>query len=226
MKVHLLAFMLGLAAIASADVRDILNNKHQSVYTNGNFAGQPFTKQQYQQQQTVQTPSKRFWWAETPFSPFSKSQNVDTQNSGCGSSCLPQNTLHNTQQHQQTYYQPETAPQSHTKRNDRYSHNLFTQNAIANQQLQSQPQQYQQPQQYSNIYAQMASLSGTPSEVNDLMTDTTVSQTYNQYRPVPKIPCYGASQVCAPKNACHNGFISESDLGLVQSQANVSEFND
>ncbi|XP_070506549.1 inactive serine protease scarface-like isoform X2 [Chironomus tepperi] len=217
MKVHLVAFVLGLAAITSADVRDILNNPHQSIYTNGNFAGQPFTKQQYQQQQNVQNPSKQFWWADTPFSPFSKSDNVNTQNSGCGSGCLSQNTLHNTQQ------------QAHTKRNDRYVHNPFMQNVFASQQqYQQQQSHYQQqkqqpqsqPQQYSNIYAQMASLSGTPNEVNSLMTDATVSQSFSQYRPVPKTPCYGASQVCAPKNACRNGFISESDLGLVQSQAN------
>ncbi|KAL7026812.1 hypothetical protein ACKWTF_005177 [Chironomus riparius] len=227
MKVHLLAFVLGLAAITSADVRDILNNPHQSVYSNANFAGQPFTKQQYQQQQNIQNPSKQFWWADTPFSPFSKSENVNTQNGGCGSGCLSQNTLHNTQQQkQQNYYQHEISTQTHTKRNDRYIQNPFMQNVIASQQQphyqqQKQHQQPQyQPQQYSNIYAQMASLSGTPNEVNSLMTDATVSQSFSQYRPVPKIPCYGASQVCAPKNACHNGFISESDLGLVQSQAN------
>jgi hypothetical protein len=219
MKVHIMAFMLGLAALAGADVRDILNNPHQSVYTKGNFAGQPFTKQQYQPQQNVQDTSKQFWWAETPFSPFSKAQTVDTQDSGCGSGCSSQNTItHNT------HYQHNSPQQVDTKRHERYTHNPFMQNALANAQQQQHQQAQYQPQQYSDIYAQMASLSGSPTEVNSLMTGPAVTQKQQQYRPVPKVPCYGASQVCAPKNACRNGFISESDLGLVQSQANVSKF--
>jgi hypothetical protein len=80
------------------------------------------------------------------------------------------------------------------------------------------------PQHYNNIYAHMATLSGSPSEVNSLMHDTT-NNIAQRYQPAPKIACYGASQVCAPKDACENGFISESNLGLVLSQSNVS-FND
>lgn len=80
------------------------------------------------------------------------------------------------------------------------------------------------PQHNNNIYANMATLSGSPSEVNSLMQDTTYTNYIaGQYRSyAPKIPCYGASQVCAPKDACENGFISERNLGLVLSQSNVS----
>lgn len=77
----------------------------------------------------------------------------------------------------------------------------------------------------NNIYAHMTSLSGSPSEVNNLMFDTPSQSNYiaRQYSPQSKTPCYGATQVCAPKDACDNdGFISEKNLGLVLSQANVS----
>lgn len=77
--------------------------------------------------------------------------------------------------------------------------------------------------QQHNIHAHMATLSGSPREVNSLMQDTTHStHIAQQYRAAPKVPCYGASQVCAPRDACQNGFISESNLGLVLSQSNVS----
>jgi hypothetical protein len=199
MKVNLLAFVLGLsAALVCADVRDILNNNHhQAIYPS---KGQPFAKQQQINHDAgnfnINNNNNRYWW-DTPISPFSNTQ----QNS----------ILHDTQQHytheqhqQQPNYQQ---PQIHTKQHD-YSQNPFMQNAIASRQIQAQ-----------NFYAQMASLSGSPSEVNNLMTD------HNSFAPRYQqrtIPCYGASQVCAPKDACRNGFISESDLGLVQSQANVS----
>jgi hypothetical protein len=185
MKVHLVAIVLGLSAIAYADVRDILNNPQQSIYAN--FPGQPFSKQG--------TGNKQFWWAETGASPFTR-QNAATHNT--------HNTLHNTPQ-QQSHHHNHQQPQAHTKRHDQYAHNPFM------QQLQQQQQ--------SDFYAHMASLSGAPNDVNGLMTDANFAR---YARPAPKIPCYGASQVCAPKDACRNGFISESDLGLVQSQANVS----
>lgn len=116
---------------------------------------------------------------------------------GCGSGCASQlNTKHNT-------------PQQHlTKRQD-YSHNPFMSGAYRQQQ---------------NIYAHMASISGSPNEVNNLMADAISPSSYHQNAAAPKIPCYGALQVCAPKAACRSGFISENDLGLVQSQSNVSSF--
>lgn len=203
MKVHFVAFMMGLVAMASADVRDVLNNRHQSVYPS---VGQPFSKQQTQNFATGN--AKRFWWAESPLSPFTRSErshSINNQNSGCGSGCATQNTIHNTHQQHQPQFHQQPQQQIHTKQQQQaYSQNPFMQNAIAKQQ---------------NIYAQMASLSGSPNEVNNLMADSAF-----RYRPAPKIPCYGASQVCAPKDSCRSGFISESDLRLVQSQANVSSY--
>lgn len=209
MKVHLLAFVLGLvAAIANADVSHVLNNRH------GNFAGQPFSKQiqPQQQQQSIQSSgnNNRYWWAETHSSPFTKRS--DTSNT----------LINHPQQHQQQHLNAQThntlhntpPQQIYTKRHEQFAQIPFVQTAFARQLQQPQPQYHQQ----SNIYAHMASLSGTPNEVNGLMTDAN----FARYRAAPKIPCYGASQVCAPKGACRNGFISESDLGLVQSQANVS----
>jgi hypothetical protein len=191
---HPLALIIvGLTIAVNADVSHVVNHHHASHNTLLNHPGQPFTKQQQSGIDSHAGNGNRYWWAETPNSPFSvKSHTVNTfsQNdidtAGCGSGCA-QNILHNTQQQKQQHD---------------YSHNPFMNG------------QYRQ-----NVYAQMASLSGTPTEVNNLMTDTTVS---GQYRFVPKIPCYGASQVCAPKGICRNGFISESDLTLVYTQANVS----
>lgn len=104
-------------------------------------------------------------------------------------------------------------------------HISHEQNHIQNPHFNVKTQHYPS-QQRSNAYANMATLSGSPSEVNNLMHDSThqTNDIADQYRPfVPKIPCYGATQVCAPKAACQHGFIRESDLGLVQSQANVSQ---
>jgi hypothetical protein len=200
MNTHILAFIVGLVALANGDVRDILKNQQFSP-------GQPFSKQQHHSAAAATNAAgnvKRFWWAESPNSPFSKSINVG--GIGCGSSCAPQhNTIHNTRhiQHPQQLQQQE---QFNTKRQD-YSHNPFMSGAL---------RQQQQP----NFYAQMASLSGSPNEVNNLMADSFAPTRYYQ---APKIPCYGALQVCAPKDACLNGLISENDLALVQSQANVSK---
>lgn len=111
-------------------------------------------------------------------------------------------TAHQQQQHQQ--------------------HILHEQNHIQNPHFNVKTQ-HNPSQPRSNAYANMATLSGSPSEVNSLTHDTQPN-TDDQYRPfVPKIPCYGATQVCAPKAACQHGFIRESDLGLVQSQSNVSQ---
>jgi hypothetical protein len=199
MNSHILAFIVGLVALANGDVRDILKNQ-QSVFS----AGQPFAKQQHHSAAVVSNAagnSKRFWWAESPNSPFSK--NINVGGIGCGSNCAPQhNTIHNTRHIQNSLPQQQ---QFNTKRQD-YSHNPFMSGAF---------RQQQQP----NFYAQMASLSGSPNEVNNLMADTFAPTRYYQ---APKIPCYGALQVCAPKDACRNGLINENDLNLVQSQANVS----
>lgn len=188
MNMHIVAFFVGLVALANADVRDVLKNQ-QSVYS----AGQPFAKQQHHTIAAAgNAKQQQFWWADSPHSPFTKSI---TTGIGCGSGCASQlNTIHNTPQ------------QHHTKRQD-YSHNLFMSGAYRQQQ---------------NIYAQMASISGSPNEVNNLMADAISPPRYHQN--AVKIPCYGALQVCAPQSACRSGFISENDLGLVQSQSNVSNF--
>jgi hypothetical protein len=187
MNMHVVAFVVGLVALANADVRDVLKNQ-QTVFS----TGQPFAKQQHQNIASAAGNAKRFWWAGQN-SPFAKSN--------FGSS-PQQNTLHITPSHyqQQNFQLPQ---QHHTKRND-YSDNPFMSGAYKQQQ---------------NIYAQMASLSGSPSEVNNLMADNSFAPRYQ----AAKIPCYGALQVCAPKDACRNGFINENDLGLVQTQANVSK---
>lgn len=130
----------------------------------------------------------------------------------------------NTQNSRYWWLNSETSPfsrpgASHQTQNNlhetRQQHN-YNQNPFLNANTQSQ-----QP---NKIYADMTTLSGSPSEVNSLMQDNTqTNNIVDQYRPfVPKIACFGASQVCAPKDACENGFISERNLGLVLSQSNVS----
>lgn len=193
MNMHVVAFVVGLVALTNADVRDVLKNQ-QAVFS----TGQPFAKQQHQNIASAAGNAKRFWWAE-PNSPFKRS----TFGSGCGSGCSsPHNTIHITPP-QQNFQLPQ---QHHTKRQD-YSQNPFMSGAYRQQQ---------------NIYAQMASISGSPSEVNNLMADN--HSPHYQQAVAPKIPCYGALQVCAPKEACRNGFINQNDLDLVQTQANVSTF--
>jgi hypothetical protein len=137
----------------------------------------------------------RYWWMNTKSSPFTKSDTHDTLRAFDQEQQQPhqtQNTEHDTTQN----FFPNARPQ----------------------------QQHQQPRHHSNnIYAHMATLSGSPNEVNNLMQDTTqTSNIASRYRPATKTPCFGATQVCAPKAACQNGFISERDLGLVLSQSNVS----
>lgn len=142
----------------------------------------------------------RYWWLNTESSPFTKShnnQNYEPQIDVRGGEHQTQNILHDTQQPN------------------------YRQNPFLNANTRQQPEQHD-----SHNYKHMATLSGSPSEVNNLMLDT--PQTRNiadSYRPVPRIPCYGASQVCAPNDACENGFIREKNLGLVLSQSNVSQHN-
>lgn len=132
------------------------------------------------------------------------------------------NSAGNAQNSRYWWQNTQTSPFTKTAQQQHISHE---QNHIQNPHFNVKTQHHQS-QQRSNAYANMATLSGSPSEVNSLTHDT-AQQTNNiadQYRPfVPKIPCYGATQVCAPKAACQHGFIRESDLGLVQSQANVSQ---
>ena len=194
MNMHVIAaFIVGLVALTNADVRDVLKNQ-QSVIS----SGQPFAKQHIHQNiAPFAGNSNRFWWAHSEHSPFTNFNNQ------IGSGFIQQNTKHFSQ----TQQKRQLPPQHHTKSHD-YSQNPFMNGA------------YRQQQQ--NIYAQMASLSGSPLEVNNLMSDN-MSPRYQSS--APKIPCYGALQVCAPKDACQNGFINENDLGLVQTQSNVSDRN-
>lgn len=142
----------------------------------------------------------RYWWMNTETSPFSKTQNNQSPKfEQAGALQTRNNILHETQ------------------------HQNYNQNPFLNGNTQHH-QQLRLNQQTNNAYAHMTTLSGSPSEVNNLIKDTT-KQTKNiaeQYRPATRTPCYGASQVCAPKDVCNNGFISMSDLELVQSQSNVS----
>lgn len=191
-SMHLVAFVLGLMALARADVSHLKQSSNalssDDLSPKINNAG------------NAQNP--RFWWLNTESSPFTKSHNNQNQNYNTlqtafdvrGGEPQSQNILHETQQPN------------------------YSQNPFLNAKTQQQASQHD-----SHIYEHMATLSGSPSDVNNLMLDT--PQTRNiadSYRPVPKIPCYGASQVCAPKDACENGFIREKNLGLVLSQSNVS----
>lgn len=167
----------------------LTNADVRDVLKNQQSVGQPFAKQQHQNIASASGNSKRFWWADSSNSPFT--------NPGFGSE-RHENTIHITPSHYQQLPQ-----QHHTKRQD-YSHNPFMSGLYKQQQ---------------NIYAHMASISGSPDEVNNLMADAFSSPRYQQSQ---RVPCYGALQVCAPKDACQNGFISENDLGKVQTQSNVS----
>lgn len=144
------------------------------------------------------------------------------------------NNAGNTQNTNSRYWWMNTKTSPFTKtHNNRQNHQILsksydTLHQTHNISHQTKQQNYNQnpfinAKQQHNIYAHMATLSGSPSEVNSLMQDTTQSNNIAQrYRPAQKVPCYGASQVCAPNNACKNGFIAESNLGLVLSQSNVS----
>lgn len=197
MNVHLVAFVVGLVALTRADVSHL---KHASFATNALSSNddQNYVSIKFNNAGNNQNSNSRYWWMNTESSPFTK-----TQNQNGFQPHQKHNILHDTQPQQQH------------------------QNYIQNQTPNVKAEQHQS-QHYSNIYAHMATLSGSPSEVNNLMLDTTQQTTTNnnniadRYRPVPKVPCFGATQVCAPKDACENGFISERNLGLVLSQSNVS----
>jgi len=195
--------LLGLAALASADVSHL---------------------KQPQDQQSFGNNQHRYWWLDTEISPFTrKRQTVDHNEleslraaSGCAlGNCGLHQQQHNTQQHQNLHN-----TQQHQQQPIQNPFNT----------LHHVPQHQNIPSQSNDIYAHMATLSGSPSEVNNLMTDTTqqfnninsFGSRYDQHQR-RTVPCYGASQVCAPNDACSNGYISESNLGLVLSQSNVSK---
>lgn len=175
---HLVAFVVGLVALADADVSH-LKQPSANSFTNDDQNHVSLKLNAGNNQNT----NNRYWWLNSETSPFSRP----------GASHQTQHNLHETRQ-------------------QNYNQNQFLN---ANTQPESQHN--------NNIYADMATLSGSPFEVNGLTQDNTQTNIVETYRPfVPKIPCFGASQVCAPKNACENGFISERNLGLVLSQSNVS----
>lgn len=138
----------------------------------------------------------KYWWLNTETSPFSDIPNA------------------NIERQRQTARGSDAQSQQH-KNTLHDTHDTRVQNRRTNQQLIRNP---------NNIYAHMTSLSGSPAEVNNLMFDAPSQSNYiaRQYSALSKIPCYGATQVCAPKDVCDNGLISEKNLGLVLSQANVS----
>jgi hypothetical protein len=139
------------------------------------------------------------------------------------------NNAGNTQNTDSRYWwmNTETSPFRKTHNNQQnhqiLSESYDTLHQTHNNLHETQQQHYNQnPFLNANSYAHMATLSGSPSEVNSLMQDTT-QDIAQRYQPATsKVPCYGASQVCAPKQACENGFIAEANLGLVLSQSNVS----
>ncbi|CRK90423.1 CLUMA_CG004152, isoform A [Clunio marinus] len=142
---------------------------------------------------------------------FNDAGNTDNSNSRywwLNSETSPFTKKHD-QEHNLNNYRHDSHNSIHDTQHQNYNQNPFLNN-IRSQKGHSQ----------ANIYAHMATLSGSPSEVNSLMLDNTTQTNYISNRYQEKISCYGASQVCAPKDACDNGFISEKDLGLVLSQSN------
>lgn len=203
MKVHLVAFVaVGLViGITRADVSHLssnyapnsLNPNDDQDYVSINFD---------KNIASAGNKQHKYWWMNTENSPFSnkniQNNQINTRNVLGAHSEQRQhhNTLHNTQNQHQNY---ENYQQQH-----------------------QQPRQQEQQFTSNNIYAHMTSLSGSPSEVNSLMHDAHSQSNYIARQYTPKIHCYGATQVCAPIEACENGFISEGNLGLVLSQSNVS----
>jgi hypothetical protein len=200
MNAHFVAFVVGLTAVAltAADVSHLKQPSFASnTLSNDDYVTIKFNNAG--NTQNINTQPSRYWWMNTGTSPFRKTHNNHQQQQQIASN--RHDTLHQTQHNN--------------------LHETQQQNYIQNPFLNANT-----PQHYSNIYAHMATLSGSPSEVNSLMQDTTQysNNIAQRYRPAdsPKTPCYGASQVCAPKDACEDGFIAESNLGLVLSQSNVS----
>lgn len=209
MNVYLLAFMVGLVALTRADVSHL---KHTTFTSNALSPNddQNNVSIKFNNAGNIQNSNTRYWWMNTENSPFTKTRkNEQIQNSfdtlhsfsATGSEKPTHNIIQDTQHQQQNLIQ-------------RHNQNRF-QNVNT----------YQQQSHHNNkIYAHMAKLSGSPSEVNSLMQDTTHQTSYvaDRYRLVQKIPCYGAIQVCALKDACKDGFIDERNLRFVMSQSNVS----
>lgn len=237
------AILLGLALVstAQADVSHLANNNnnhnnnpgHTFVAASGQIVkqsynpngGASYSSKAYNAGNNNQDNQDGYWWMKTGASPFtrntgsqlntpSQQQNNNNIANGCTSTACTAtagtlNIKHNTQYA--------------NKRND-YSHNPFINSAKQTPQSST-----------NNLFKQMAQISGSPIEVNSLSSSSS-SQT-NQYQQsvpqnnyyqqqqlqVPRIPCHGPTQICAPKRVCSNGLIRESDLGLVLSQSKVSQ---
>lgn len=200
-KMQFVAFMVvGLVACSRADVSHL----KQSNFASNSLSSDDQVNNIAIKFNNAGNNQNRYWWMNTETSPFTNKQNFNPSSElqqavKAGALHTRNNILHETQ-HQN------------------YNQNPFLNGNIKQQLRQNQPT--------NNVYAHMTTLSGSPSEVNNLAKDTTTQTKYiaEQYRPVTRIPCYGASQVCAPKGICNNGFITMRNLGLVQSQSNVSIF--
>lgn len=200
MKVHSLALLVvGLViSVTRADVSHLKTSNYasNSLHTNDAEAQPDFVSINFNNKisSAAGNNKHKYWWMNTESSPFS-----DTQ--------------HERQHQTRNIFDDSQSKQQNTLHDTHDTHE-HQQHRIN---LQFTPNR-------NNIYAHMTSLSGSPIEVNNLMFDAPSPSNYiaRQYRPQSKIPCYGATQVCAPKDACENGLISERNLGLVLSQANVS----
>lgn len=198
MKVHSLALLVvGLViSVTRADVSHLKTSNYasNSLHTNDAEPQPDFVSINFNNKIASAGNNKyKYWWMNTESSPFSDAPQEKQQQT--------RNIFDDSQSQQQN-----TLHDTH--------------NTHEHQQHRINPQVTRN----HNIYAHMTSLSGSPSEVNNLMFDAPSQSNHiaRQYRPQSKIPCYGATQVCAPKDACENGLISERNLGLVLSQANVS----
>lgn len=209
MNLHLVAFVMGLVSLSRADVSHL---KHASSPSNSlSTDDQNYVSIKFSNAGNTANSNPRYWWLNTETSPFTKSHNHEQNQNNYNSlqAFAAAGSAHQTL---------ETQNNLHESPKQNYILNPFLNVKSLLQQPQLQHNQ--------NIYAHMATLSGSPSEVNNLMQDTTqtnhIIDVRHRQRQVPRVPCYGASQVCAPKDACEDGFISERNLGLVLSQSNVS----
>lgn len=190
-----LAFIVGLVSLGliKADVSHLQSrNQHHSgrtsfVANNGQLMKQAFNP--FQNAGNDQN-SKPFWWMNTETLPFTKTQahraneNFDAGCNGCASGTL--NIKHNTQQHNQIYQQQ----QPH-----------YIQNPFINTKLQQKP--------YNSIHTHsaIATVSGSPSEVNSLFTQSN----FNSGRIQQSSTCTDANSACvASAKFCYNGYIDQS----------------
>lgn len=202
MKMHLRALLLVgfVMSVTRADVSHLTTSNYasNSLHTTNDEQHPDFVSINFNNKiaSAGNNNKYKYWWLNTETSPFSDIPNANIarqRQTARGSDAQ-------SQQHKNTLHD---------------THDTREQHRRTNQQLIRNP---------NNIYAHMTSLSGSPAEVNNLMSDAPSQSNYiaRQYSAQTKIPCYGATQVCAPKDVCDNGLISEKNLGLVLSQANVS----